>query len=132
MEILEIKATADTPYINFNAKSGLMLIQGRGIPSSADEFWAPVLKWFYAYSSEPHSKTCLIFHMEYFDKATSKQILFLLDKMNDLCEKGHEATVVWKYAKEDMEMKEAGFDFSSVVNVPFEFSDYESVAIEIN
>src|SRR5690554_6071285 len=116
MENLEITATADTPYINFNAESGLMLIQGRGIPSSAEEFWAPILKWFYAYSSKPHLKTHLIFNMEYFNNATSKQILFLLDKMNDLCKGGHEAIVVWKYSKEDLEMKEAGFDFSCVVN----------------
>ncbi|HLW29656.1 MAG TPA: DUF1987 domain-containing protein [Brumimicrobium sp.] len=122
MEILEKSASADTPYINFNAESGSMLIQGRAIPQNAEEFWAPILKWFYAYSSSPHSKTILVFNMEYFNNSTSKQFLFLLDKMNDLYENGHDVVVIWKYAKEDIEMKEAGFDFSCVVNVPFEFS----------
>lgn len=130
MEILEKKATADTPYINFNSESGSMLIQGRAIPQPADEFWAPVLKWFYAYSSDPNSKTELIFNMEYFNISTSKQILFLLHKINDLFEKGHDALVVWKYALEDTEMKEAGFDFSCVVNVPFEFKEIEVEATE--
>jgi hypothetical protein len=131
MEILEKTATADTPYINFNADSGSMLIQGRAIPQPADEFWAPILKWFYAYSSAPRSKTELIFNMEYFNISTSKQILFLLHKMNDLFDKGHDVVVVWKYAKDDSEMKEAGFDFSCVVNVPFEFNVLGAEAAEI-
>ncbi|HZH86754.1 MAG TPA: DUF1987 domain-containing protein [Brumimicrobium sp.] len=131
METLEKTATADTPYINFNADSGSMLIQGRAIPQNAEEYWAPILKWFYAYSSSPHTKTKLVFNMEYFNISTSKQILFLLHKMNDLFEKGHDVVVVWRYSREDIEMKEAGFDFSCVVNVPFEFSDSEITAVEI-
>ncbi|WP_299203552.1 DUF1987 domain-containing protein [Brumimicrobium sp.] len=130
MEVLEKAATANTPYINFNSESGIMLIQGRAIPQPADEFWAPVLKWFYAYSSAPNTRTELVFNMEYFNISTSKQILFLLHKMNDLFEKGHDVVVVWKYTKEDVEMKEAGFDFSCVVNVPFEFKRVEVEPIE--
>ena len=131
MEVLEKKATADTPYINFNSESGAMLIQGRAIPQNADEFWAPVLKWFYAYSSTPNTKTELIFNMEYFNISTSKQILFLLHKINDLFEKGHDAVVVWRYTKEDLEMKEAGFDFSCVVNVPFKFTVVGAETVEV-
>ncbi|HLV42534.1 MAG TPA: DUF1987 domain-containing protein [Brumimicrobium sp.] len=130
MEVLEKSATADTPYINFNSQSGSMLIQGRAIPQPADEFWAPILKWFYAYSSVPNSKTTLVFNMEYFNISTSKQILFLLHKLNDLYEKGHDVTVEWKYAKDDIEMKEAGFDFSCVVNVPFKFTVVDLEALE--
>lgn len=128
MEEFELEATAQTPYIHFNAQSGKMIVQGRAISQPEDDFWAPVLKWFYAYSSEPNEITNIIFNLEYFNISSSKQILFLLHKMNDLMEEGRDVAVEWIYTEDDLEMKESGFDFSCVVNVPFEF---KSVPLEI-
>ncbi|PKR80805.1 nuclear pore complex subunit [Brumimicrobium salinarum] len=121
MEILEKSSTPVTPHINFNPKTGVMLIQGRAIPQNAEEFWGPVLKWFYAYSIAPQSNTKLVFNMEYYNNSSSRQILFLLHKLNELKEQGYNASVLWKYTTEDKEMKEAGYDFSCMVEVPFEF-----------
>jgi hypothetical protein len=128
MEEFELKATAKTPYINFNAQSGKMIVQGRAISHSDEDFWAPVLKWFYAYAAHPNETTTVVFNLEYFNISSSKQILFLLHKMNDLLEEGNDVLVEWRYADDDLEMKESGFDFSCVVNVPFEF---KSIASEI-
>ena len=128
MEEFELKASAQTPYIHFNAQSGEMIIQGRAISQPDEDFWAPVLKWFYAYATAPHKTTHVTFNLEYFNISSSKQILFLLHKLNDLLEEGHDVQVEWRYAEDDMEMKESGFDFSCVVNVPFEF---KSVKLEI-
>ncbi|PWH86377.1 DUF1987 domain-containing protein [Brumimicrobium oceani] len=121
MEKFELKASAHTPYIHFNAQSGEMIIQGRSISQPDEDFWAPVLKWFYAYAAAPHKTTHVIFNLEYFNISSSKQILFLLHKLNDLLEEGHDVHVEWRYTEDDLEMKESGFDFSCVVNVPFEF-----------
>jgi len=130
MEVIERIATACTPYVNFDPKSGRMLIQGRIIPQVAEEFWDPILKWFYAYSSAPSEKTTLILNVEYFNTLSSKQILFLLHKVNDLHEKGHDAEVIWQYGEDDEDMKEVGFDFSCVVNVPFRFQKItENIAL---
>lgn len=121
MEIIERSATEKTPYINFNPKTGKMVIRGRVIPDSSDEFWTPLIKWFYAYSFAPTLKTVIIFNIEYFNIPSSKQILFLLHKMNDLYENGFDTVVQWEYSVDDEEMKEVGADFSCVVNVPFRF-----------
>ncbi len=128
MEEFELKGTAHTPYIHFNAQSGEMLVQGRAISQPDEDFWAPVLKWFYAYSTAPNETTKVVFNLEYFNISSSKQILFLLHKMNDLLEEGYDVKVEWLYSEDDLEMKESGFDFSCVVNVPFKFV---SVALEI-
>lgn len=125
MEEFEVKATAQTPYIYFNAQSGCMIIEGRAISQPEEDFWAPVLKWFYAYAAAPNKTTKVIFKLEYFNNFSSKQLLFLLDKMNELWEKEHDVLVEWRYAADDPEMKESGFDFSCVVNVPFEFVSIE-------
>lgn len=121
MESIEKLATAKTPRILFDVNTGVLLIEGRSIPNIADEFWAPLIKWVYAYCSEPNQETKLIFSIEYFNNTSAKQILFILHKLNDLFEKGFTVTGEWKYRQEDKEMKEAGFDFSCMVNFPFVF-----------
>ncbi|WP_107038882.1 DUF1987 domain-containing protein [Brumimicrobium mesophilum] len=125
MEKFELEATANTPYIQFNSQSGEMIIQGRAISEPEEDFWAPVLKWFYAYATAPSDSTRMVFNLEYFNNSASKQFLFFLHKLNELFEEGNDVSVVWKYANDDPEMKESGFDFSCVVNVPFEFVGVE-------
>lgn len=129
MEEFELKATAKTPYIHFNGQSGEMIVQGRAISQPDEDFWAPVLKWFYAYATKPNETTTFIINLEYFNISSSKQILFLLHKMNDLLEEGYDVSVEWRYAEDDLEMKESGFDFSCVVNVPFNFKSVTSEII---
>lgn len=126
MEKFELEATAKTPYVYFNGQSGEMIIRGRAISEPEEDFWAPVLKWFYAYATDCNSSTKITFDLDYFNISSSKQILFLLHKLNDLYEEGNDVSVVWKYADDDLEMKESGFDFSCVVNVPFEFVEVVS------
>src|SRR5690554_8157002 len=109
MEEFELKATAKTPYIYFNGQSGEMILQGRAISQPDEDFWAPVLKWFYAYATAPNKTTKVIFSLEYFNISSSKQILFLLHKMNDLFEEGYDVSIEWRYSDDDLEMKESGF-----------------------
>ena len=130
MESLIVNSTPDTPFIDFDAEKGRMLIQGRAIPQDADKFWAPVLKWFYAYSATPNKKTKVVFNMEYYNISTSKQLLFILHQLNEIQEAGNDVEVEWKYAKEDLEMKEAGVDFSCIVDIPFSFICVESTLSE--
>ena len=125
MENLEFKATAKTPQVNFDAITGVMIIKGRAIPSESEDFWGPVLKWFYAYATDPQPRTKFIFDMEYFNISSSKQILFLMHKLNDLLEVGFEVDIEWRYPKGDVEMKEAGSDFSCMVNIPIRFVESE-------
>lgn len=130
MKSLIVNSTPDTPFIDFDAGKGRMLIQGRAIPQDAEEFWAPVLKWFYAYSATPNKKTNVVFNMEYYNISTSKQLLFILHQLNEIQEVGSAVEVEWKYAKEDLEMKEAGVDFSCMVDVPFIFTCIETTHFE--
>lgn len=125
MEKLDLNATPKTPKVSFNAQTGVMLLKGRAIPMESEDFWGPVVKWFYAYATDPKPCTKFIFEMEYFNISSSKQILFLLHKLNDLLEVGFEVVIEWRYPKGDIEMKEAGNDFSCMVNIPFTFVETE-------
>lgn len=121
MNHLVIEATALTPYIFFNAETGHMEIKGRSIPDQPDDFWIPVLNWFESYIISPTTVTTFSINLEYFNISSSKRILFLLYKLNDIVKSGHDAKVNWLYRENDEDMFEVGHDYAYMVKVPFEF-----------
>lgn len=131
MDRLLIDETAQTPYINFDPVSGVMEIKGRSIPDSPDDFWMPVLSWFESYIFNPSEKTVFKINLEYFNISSSKRILFLLYKLNELAEAGHEVCVEWSYRESDEDMYEVGHDYAYMVKVPFKFEAYQEFDLAI-
>ncbi len=121
MEVLTRDITPETPMINFNPTNGLMELKGRSIPYDSDSFWLPILSWFESYMLSPKEKTTFKFSLEYFNISSSKRILFLLYKLNELVEKGLAVKVLWEYRTEDEDMYEVGQDYAYMVKVPFDF-----------
>ncbi len=131
MENLLIEATSKTPWIHFDSLSGQMEIKGRSIPEEADDFWLPVLNWFESYIMHPHNNTIVKIDLEYFNITSSKRILFLLYKLNELVDSGMEATVEWLYRESDEDMYEVGQDYAYMVKVPFVFKEYSETDLAI-
>ncbi len=127
MEKLQIEETAETPFVSFNAQTGKMVLKGRSIPENADEFWLPVLSWFESFMLEPTDHVTVILHLEYFNITSSKRILFLLYKLNELAEAGKNVTAEWHYRKSDVDMYEVGQDYAYMVKVPFEFVAHQEL-----
>lgn len=125
MENLLKTATSQTPEICFDPESGVMQIKGRCIPDDPDEFWLPVLNWFESYMLNPVENTTFQIDLEYFNITSSKRILFLLYKLNDLANDGHGVGVEWLYRDSDEDMFEVGQDYAYMVRVPFKFVEYK-------
>jgi hypothetical protein len=124
MNDLIIQPTAQTPLINFSCDSGIMEIKGRSIPDHPDEFWLPVLNWFESYLLMVQNPTIVKIDLEYFNISSSKRILFLLYKLNELIDTGNDVRVEWFYRHSDEDMYEVGQDYAYMVRVPFEFKEY--------
>lgn len=131
MENLYVDATSKTPEIGFNALTGEMVIKGRCIPDEPDGFWLPVLNWFESYLMNPQEKTVFKIDLEYFNISSSKRILFLLYKLNELAENGKEVCVQWHYRNSDEDMFEVGQDYAYMVKVPFEFIEYSELDLAV-
>jgi hypothetical protein len=131
MDNLVLTATTQTPEINFDLLTGVMQIEGRCIPDAPDEFWMPVLNWFESYLSQPAKNTVVRIDLEYFNISSSKRILFLLYKLNELAEMGSDVCVQWRYKGSDEDMFEVGQDYAYMVKVPFEFIEYEEADLAI-
>ncbi|MNJ85589.1 hypothetical protein D3C87_30640 [compost metagenome] len=124
MDTLLIQATAQTPLVDLNPSTGIMEIKGRSIPDDPESFWGVVLTWFDAYMANPNEETLVKIDLEYFNITSSKRILFLLYKLNELVDSGKKAKVEWYYRQSDEDMYEVGQDYAFMVHVPFDFREY--------
>lgn len=124
MEVIKIKGTEDTPNVILDADSNIIEFSGRSLPEDVVTFYAPVIQWIEEYSKSPNDKTEVIFRLEYFNTASSKILLDILLKFEEIHNDGNEIVVQWYYQEDDEDMEEAGEEYSEIVDIPFEMHSY--------
>ena len=124
METIKIQGTEDTPRIILDAEKELLEISGRSLPEDVSAFYEPVLNWLNEYADSPAKKTVFNFKLTYFNTASSKLLLDILMKLEELHEKGHDVLIRWHYPEDDEDMEEAGEEYADIVDVPFEQVPY--------
>lgn len=103
MENLSIKASKNTPQIDFS-KEGKLAMSGSAYPENAKEFFDPIINWVTELKIE---KIDLDMNLEYINTAAAKKILELLKTLEanlgiDLFH------VRWHYEKGDEDGLETG------------------------
>jgi uncharacterized protein YkuJ len=122
MTNINLEGTEDTPKIILDATNGIFEISGRSLPEDCAQFYKPILDWLDAYS--PSGKVNFVFKLDYFNTASSKLILDILNRLEKMKNKGADVTVHWYFSEDDEDMQEAGEEFSELVEVPFELKPY--------
>ena len=121
IEDLIISGTNKTPAIKLTASTGTIEISGRSIPENSIEFYQPMFTWLEKYSMDPIAKTEAKIILEYFNTSSSKCILDVLRKLEQLNRSGKsEVVVLWYYEEDDEDMMEAGQDYDALVDLPFQ------------
>lgn len=124
MDVIKIKGTDDTPNVILDAQNNIFEFSGRSLPEDVATFYAPVLEWIQEYAKSPNPKTSVVFKLEYFNTASSKMILDLLLKFEEIYKSGKEVVIVWNYQEDDEDMLEAGEEYADIVEVPFQKVSY--------
>lgn len=120
MENLFIAKTDDTPEIDFNVESKEMKMTGRSLPEDVTTFYQPVLDWLDELEETPSGEYKCIMNLEYFNTASSKLILDILMRLEDIHLDGNTAIeIIWNYDERDTDMEEAAEEYSELVEVPF-------------
>ena len=57
--------------------------------------------------------------LEYFNTSSSKCLLDLFKKLENMSKAGREVVIEWHYEEDDEDMSEAGEDYQAIINVPF-------------
>ena len=120
MDILDIKATNDTPRVIFDPENDIFEISGRSLPEDVVTFYQPVIDWLDEYVRLPNEKTEFVFKYIYFNTATSKLIQDILIRLEQIYETGNDVVVIWYYEQDDEDMMDLGEEFKEYVDIPFE------------
>ena len=89
METIKIQGTEDTPKVILDKDTELLEISGRSLPEDVASFYEPVLTWLDEYAQNPNKKTIFNFKLIYFNTASSKLLLDILMKLEEIHEAGH-------------------------------------------
>lgn len=120
MEILDIRATNDTPRVLFDPENEIFEISGRSLPEDVVSFYQPVLDWLDLYKEDPNENTEFVFKYIYFNTATSKLVQDILIKLEQIHESGSSVQILWYFEQDDEDMLDLGEEFEETVDVPFE------------
>lgn len=120
MKELRINPTKHSPEIALSPE-GSILIKGRSIHENVHEFFEPVDKWITDYIKTPADLTCVDVNLEYFNSASAKIFIHLLEMIGHVSLKNKKFVINWYYEDGDEDILERGEYFSSILNVPFNF-----------
>jgi len=124
MDVIKIKGTDDTPNVILDAQNNIIEFSGRSLPEDVATFYAPIIEWIAQYAKSPNSKTNVVFKLEYFNTASSKMILDILLKFEEIHKDGHDVIVSWYYQEDDEDMEEACDEYADIVEIPFQKFSY--------
>lgn len=120
MNDLQLEGTDDTPAVILSKEKAIFQISGRSLPEDTVTFFEPVFTWLEAYAVRPNATTDFVFKLDYFNTASSKLILDLLNVLKNI--KG--ISVIWYAFEDDEEVMEYGKEFSEQVDIPFVFKTH--------
>ncbi len=126
MEKITVEATPKTPYLHVNPKDKVIEIKGRSIPENSVLFYKPVMDLLDSWiSSNVKDKVIITVQLEYFNTSSSKCVLDIFKKLNQIHSNGAVVDITWIYEKDDEDMMEAGQDYQTIVGIPFKMLEVE-------
>ncbi len=125
MEAIRLQGNDENPEVILDKAANEFKFTGKSLPEDVKEFYNPILDWIEAYAEEPNAETLVEFDMEYFNSASSKQLLDVLERFALISEneKGI-VTVLWRFMEDDEDMEDAGDSYADIVEIPFKMESY--------
>ena len=114
-----IEPTEKTPLVILDPDKKKFEIIGVSVPQDGRDFYQPVLDWLKEYNEDPLELTEFVFNLDYFNISSSKMILFVLYKLQELQQKGKQVKIKWFYNDEDL--FEVGQDYEYISKLDFVF-----------
>ncbi|HAN78720.1 MAG TPA: nuclear pore complex subunit [Bacteroidales bacterium] len=125
METIKIAGNRVLPDIYFDAVKNSFLVAGRSCPEDVSKFYMPLIEWLEEYGKNPNPKTVFDFKLTYYNTASAKMLLSLMQKIEEMHTEGKDVLIRWYFPDDDEDLEEAGEDFKDILEVPFELISYE-------
>lgn len=126
----KILSISGSPEIILNPY-GIITIRGRSINGNLNELSSEIEEWLDKYTANPAEITYIDFYLEYLNKANSKVLKSIIQKIESLKLISKSFIINWYYEEGDEDILEKGEYISSELNIPFNFIEiYEELMPE--
>lgn len=111
------------PVVNFEVNTGRCSISGYSSPENPLVFYTALTKWLDDYFKQ---KPTIVFDfkLEYFNTASSKGILGVIQKLKEYQLTGGQVKANWYYEEDDLDMYEEGEDYVKDTELELNFITY--------
>ena len=124
MDALIIKQQNNTIGVTLDKVSKRFVFEGRSLPENTVKFFEPIMKWLEEYKKAPAAETLIDMNFIYFNTSSAKIILEVLQEFENVKKEGSKVTVAWHYMEDDYDIKEAGEEYESMLDLPFEYIEH--------
>jgi hypothetical protein len=124
MELLKYEPAEYLPCIILDKEAGKFEISGKTCPEDAVAFYDPVFDWLDEYIQNPLEETIFDFRLTYFNTVSSKILMMIMMRLEEMNEEGNKVKIRWYYPEDDEDLEEAGDDFSTMLEIEFEMIPY--------
>jgi hypothetical protein len=124
LKIIGEKNTFFVPSVNFCVETGICELDGESYLENTFEFYAPLLKWLEDYMLYVDKPLTFNFSLNYFNTASSRSILDILNMLKQYEKQGGTVTVNWRVRDWDQDMKQDVEDFSLDSNLPIHIQNH--------
>ena len=124
MDALVFEKGKDTFGITLDKENNKFLFEGRSIPENSVAFFKPVIDWLEEYAKSPNDETIVNMDFIYFNTSTAKLILDVLNEFDTVKKSGKSVKIIWHYMEDDFDIKEAGEEYATMVDIPFGYIEH--------
>jgi hypothetical protein len=122
---VHLMPSEDEPEIILDKSKNILKFSGTSIPEDPEKLFRPVMNWVNQYVKSPNPETKIEFMMEYYNSSTARFFVEMLEKFEELNDKTRSVSIIWKCLKDDVVMVERGEDLQAIIDIPFEFINYD-------
>ena len=122
---IEIRERDDSPYVKLDASEGYCIISGKSYPPDVSKFYEPLIDWLEGLKNKNIKDLTFNFKLDYYNTASSKMMLDMLYKLEEISQNGTKIVVNWYYPDDDEDMLDAGEEFDRLVELKFQHIPYE-------
>jgi hypothetical protein len=122
---IHLMPSEDEPEIILDKSKNILKFSGTSIPEDPEKLFRPVMNWVNQYVKSPNPETKIEFMMEYYNSSTARFFVEMLEKFEELNDKTRSVSIIWKCLKDDVVMVERGEDLQAIIDIPFEFINYD-------
>ena len=120
MQDLHIKGEKGTffvPNVHFSAETGVCELDGESYLEDTFTFYKPLVDWVKEYAASGNSITLNV-GLTYFNTASSRSILDLLQELKQYKDNGGDVTINWAIKDWDEDMQQEVEDFAMDADLP--------------